>query len=841
MTLKLYQKKRDFDKTPEPKGKTKLKKKSSKKLLYLIQKHAASHLHYDFRLELSGVLKSWAVPKGPCLDPLVKRLAMHVEDHPLEYGTFEGIIPKGQYGGGTVMLWDQGTWICEDKNPKAAYEKGHLTFNLEGKKLKGRWTLIRIKNDNRTWLLIKSKDDYAKLLKKYDVTLEEPRSVVSNQSLEEISEHYTKVWGSKGLEKSKLKKKIDYTQEAQKKVITYHLPQSLFPKEVYPQLATLVNKPPLGTSWLHEIKLDGYRFIAFVQGKNVTLRTRRGHDWTALFPNITQALMELNISAAVLDGEIVVLDKHQHSNFQLLQNAIKGKDDQIFVYYLFDLIYYDHFNLSNLPLVNRKEILKLLIPPKNLILRYSEHLMGDGQVIFEKACALQLEGIISKNKDSIYKQVRTENWLKTKCIKRQEFIIAGYTQPRGKRSHFGALLLGTYNKQGELIYNGNVGTGFTESSLKEINTLLTQYKTPTMPFKKKPPGSSTATWIKPALVAEIEFSNWTDEGYLRHPSFKGLRQDKSPKTIYREKPHHLRTEISPNSKKGKAMTSSSFKLTHPEKILYPEAKVTKLDLATYYESIMPWILPYITNRPLTIVRCPENYHQCFYQKHITKGTPTALYGIDIKEKTKTEKSIYIKNGEGLLALVQLGVLEIHPWGSRIEKVEYPDMITFDLDPGEKVSWQRVVDAAFLIRDYLKQFKLESFVKTTGGKGLHVVIPIRPEYQWGDIKNFTHAFVEFLVQSHPAEYVSKMTKIKRVGKIYIDYLRNQRGSTAIAAYSTRARKGAPVATPLEWDELTSNRRDVEYTLKTLPKRLAEIKDPWRRFFKVKQSLRLKEFK
>jgi len=809
MSLKVYHKKRDFNKTPEPFGK---KTRAQKIQKYIIQKHAASHLHYDFRLELDGVLKSWAVPKGPCLDPSVKRLAMHVEDHPIEYGSFEGIIPAGEYGGGTVMLWDKGTWEFIGDNALKSYKKGDLKFKINGSKLKGEWKLININHNPKTWLLIKVKDKYAKSINEYDVTEEKPLSVVSGQDLDEIADQT-------------LSKKI------KKKILELKAHPASMLKLITPELCTLVTEAPDGDEWLHEIKLDGYRLISFIKQDKIKLLTRRHQDWTKQFSSIQIALKKLKLKNCILDGEVVILDKKQHSDFQLLQNSIKfGSED--FIYYIFDILYYDGYDLTKLPLIQRKEILQELIEDKEYAIRYSDHVLGNGPQVFAKACEMGLEGIISKQIASEYLQKRTQNWLKVKCSQRQEFIIAGYTTPSGGRKHFGSLLLAVYDDKQELIYCGNVGTGFTQKYLESLYSKFQKYKTNKVPFKTRPAASKNVTWLKPVIVCEIEFMTWTKDGILRHPSFKGIKNDKMAKQIKRELPKHL--------KKSK----STKTLSNPNKFYYPEDKITKLDLYNYYVQVKNWILPYLVNRALTLVRCPGGYaSSCFYQKHINSGTPKELHGVKIKNKNgKSEEYIYIDDEAGLLALPQLGALELHPWGSKIEKIEYPDIIIFDIDPAPDVSWSRVVEAAFAVKSQLDKLKLKSFVKTTGGKGLHVFVPIKPEYKWDDIKEFSHLLVQYLCMQHPKSYLSVMNKAKRKGKIFIDYLRNSRGATAVAPFSTRAKKHATVSVPLDWDELTKKIEDTTYTIKTLPKRLQnQKKDPWEKFFKIKQSLDLDKFK
>lgn len=833
MTLKKYHQKRNFKKTPEPYGK---KKSSGKKLLYLIQKHAASHLHYDFRLELDGVLFSWAVPKGPSLDPTVKRLAVHVEDHPIEYGSFQGIIPQGEYGGGTVMLWDTGEWECQDADLGAAYRKGHLTFLLKGKKLHGLWTLIQIKTDPKNWLLIKVADEYARPENDYSITEKMSKSVTTKQTMDQIAQQAGRVWGKSG--EAKTKKKIRLTLNVGEKIN--------FPKFIFPELATLVTDAPDGDDWLHEIKLDGYRLLCFLQNGKAKFVTRNQNDWTTKFPNLAQAVKHIPCKNAILDGEIVALDKKQRSDFQLLQNSIYEKDDSELIYFLFDLIYLNDRSLENVVILERKKILQTLIADCDPILHYSDHIIGNGKKVFTKSCRLGLEGIVSKYIDSYYSQKRTRDWLKIKCVQRQEFVIAGYTQPTGARRYFGSLLLGVYAKDKKLHYCGNVGTGFTEKSLASIWQQLKKYTSDNMPFAVRPAGSKNVTWLKPNLVAEIEFSEWTRDGSLRHPSFKGLRTDKPATQIIHEKPAAIEEKsMKPKSSHKKKPSSMPEELSNPERIMYPEQGITKRDLAEYYIAISDWILPYIADRPLTIVRCPQGRKKdCFYQKHLNEAIPQGIFPIPIKEKEGAMSDyFYLKKQTGLLSLVQIGALEIHPWGARVDDVDKPDYMIFDLDPAPDVPWPKVVAHALYVKEQLETLQLKSFVKTTGGKGLHIIIPIKRHYDWDDVKAFSHAIVEWIVTKKPADFIGVMTKSKRTGKIFLDYLRNQRGATAIAPYSTRARENATVATPIAWQELTGKLNPANFTVKTIPARLAKLrKDPWEDFYRSAQSLKaLRKFK
>lgn len=835
MSLNQYYKKRDFKKTPEPKGKV----AHEHSRLFVIQKHAASHLHYDFRIELHGVLKSWAIPKGPSLDPKVKRLAMHVEDHPVDYGSFEGIIPKGQYGGGTVMLWDKGTWEPLDENPYQAYEKGHLRFNLHAEKLKGRWDLIRFK-DERHWFLIKFQDEYAESEEDYDITHALTKSVLSNQSMEEIAKHYTQIWRHSGAEQVKSTKSKKKNSAKPTIILPEELSQADFPDFISPQLATLVDTPPEGSQWAHEIKFDGYRILAYKNGAKVILKSRNNKDWTSDLQPIADAVNQLPFEQIILDGEVTVLDAEGRSDFQLLQNSLQNKKQAPFIYFIFDLLYFNGYDLRGLTLLERKAILKNILTVNVPKLHYSDHIINEGKELYEHSCDYALEGIISKRIDGTYLSRRSKDWLKIKCVKRQEFVIGGYTPPQSARSHFGSLFLGVYDKRGGLNHVGNVGTGFNERTLNEVHQLLLENKAQSNPFTTKPPGATRAHWVNPVLVCEIEFTEWTKDNHLRHPSFKGMRLDKKATEVI----HEVETPVGKVKKEKSPAKSkkSRFIITNPDKVLYPEDNITKQDLLEYYEMVSDYILPYLSLRPLTLVRCPSDYNQCFYQRHYNKTTAKELYPIEDTEDEDQELYIYLKDKEGLFGLVQMGVLEIHPWGSTINHLEQPDIIVIDLDPAPDVPWSQVVNGAKEVRDNLAQYKLTSFVKSTGGKGLHVVVPILPEYDWDEVKEFTHIFVKFLEQLKPKEYISKMTKSKRGGKIFIDYLRNQRSATAISAYSTRARLHAPVSTPLSWEELSNRIEDNTYTIKTMPKRLKHLKeDPWRNFWTTKQSLRLDDFK
>ncbi|HBP89630.1 MAG: DNA ligase D [Nitrospira sp.] len=865
MGLKDYRSKRQFVKTPEPRG----RKHRGNGSLFVVQEHAASHLHYDFRLELDGVLKSWAVPKGPSLYPSQKRLAVHVEDHPVEYGSFEGNIPKDEYGGGTVLLWDRGIWVPRE-DPSLSYKRGRLKFHLKGEKLKGGWSLVRMRSgkNERNWLLIKEHDAHSFHNSQPDILETSPLSVATQRSLEEIAEN-SEING-KGNNRSRRrthtrpKKNPPSRSNAREKPLgspkisdPSKLPfasSSSQPTTFQPQLATLVKNPPAGEEWLHEIKFDGYRMLSMVKPGHIRLRTRNGKDWTNKFSVIAGALAELPVRQAILDGEILVLRPDGTSDFQALQNVLKGEASDPLVYYAFDLPYCEGYSLCRTPLLKRKELLRELIAslPADAAthIRYSDHIQGQGQDSFNQACRLALEGLISKQAMSPYRQARSKHWVKVKCQQRQELVIGGYTNPAGSRKYFGALLLGYYDEQGRLHYAGRVGTGFSDQRLARIYALLVKRQQARPPFFRLPfdRDLKKAHWVRPELVAEVEFFEWTREGVLRHPAFIGLREDKSAKEIKREMPM-ANDEVPFQRGRTSGRRSSShplaspedaeMPLSHPDKVLYPQQGITKRDLAEYYRRLAPWVLPHVAGRPLTLVRCPQGHQKkCFYQKHASDSLSDSIRQILIQEKGTKERNSYlvIDDVKGLLAFVQMGVLEIHPWGCLEDRIDRPDRLVLDLDPGPGVSWEQLIEGAHILKNRLLEDGVESFVKTSGGKGLHVVAPLVRRTTWDDLKKYTRMLAMETAQNHSAGFVATMSKTKRKGKIFIDYLRNGFGATSIATYGTRALSGAPVSTPLAWKELSSISSSQAFTLATLPARLKKIKsDPWKGFFDLRQSL------
>lgn len=878
MALEEYRRKRSFNVTPEPPPVVAKTKKRN--LSFVIQKHDATRLHYDFRLELDGVLKSWAVPKGPSLDPQDKRLAVEVEDHPLEYGKFEGRIPEGEYGAGEVIVWDRGKWTPE-KDPHEGLRKGKLEFHLDGEKLKGGWVLFRIRGregdrgGKNNWLLVKRNDEFVRPASEYDITEALPRSVKSGRAIGDPAKR-TRIWSSNRKsttgKQSSLKRAVAAKRKGAgrakrpaRKAKKSLSPEGLsgarrapFPKSLTPQLATLSAEAPRGAGWLHEIKFDGYRLLCRVQNGKAKLITRREQDWTHRYSDVAREAAELPVESALLDGELVALLPSGLSSFQALQNAGGNGAAANLVYYAFDLLYLDGYDLTRVPLVARKELLRQLLDQASTRrIQLSEHFTEDGPLFFKQSCRLGLEGIISKRADRPYMPGRSGEWLKTKCLGREELVIGGFTLSTALPRGIGALLVGYFDRK-QLTYAGRVGTGFTTATLLELRERLERIKQEECPFAAVPPKErrKDVRWVRPELVAEIEFTAWTDAGVLRHPSFQGLREDKTAASVGR--PASLRIaqnevqDDQPMAKKRSAKSSqrktskpsyslpasTSVKLTNLDRVLYPDIGLTKLGLATYYAQVAGWILPHVIGRPLSLVRCPEGQGgQCFFQKHPGKGTPEALERIKIREKDGIEDYVMIQNLDGLLSIVQMSVLEIHLWGSRGDRLEQPDRLIFDLDPDENLPWPRVIEGARLVRERLRKLDLESFVKTTGGKGLHVVVPISPRRQeWPAVKEFTRQIAESIVADQPKLYTANMSKAGRKGKIFIDYLRNDRGATAIAPYSTRRKPGAPVSVPLAWDELTSAIKSDHFNTSNLAGRLEGLaSDPWAEIDKIKQSL------
>jgi bifunctional non-homologous end joining protein LigD len=791
LDIETYNRKRDFSKTQEPKGR-KLKGKGDS---FVVQKHDASRLHWDFRLELDGVLKSWAVPKGPSLDPGENRLAMRTEDHPLDYGDFEGTIPKGEYGGGTVMLWDQGRWIPDPrKDPSKTIEEGHLHFTLEGDRMKGEWVMFRLKpkpgEKAEPWMLKKVTDDYADPDDGDALVDNCVTSVTTGRTMAEIAAGED-VWRSnRGGQKGGRGKR-----QASKAPPAFQ----------EPQLATLVDEVPPGNTWIHEYKYDGYRLLLAVGEGVATAWTRNGKDWSDKFKALVKAAARLP-AGCLIDGEAVAIDDDGKPSFQLLQATLKEQKGANLVFYAFDLLIDRGEDIRKLPNIERKERLAALLNGVNPPILYGDHVIGRGDELFREVCKAGGEGIVSKLASAPYKGTRARSWLKVKCIQRQEFVIVGWTES-DKRIGFRSLLLAAKEK-GKLTYVGKVGTGFNAKLMAELMEKMEPLAVDKAPVEVPRADRKGAHWIEPKLVAEINFAEFTDDGILRHPSFIALREDKPAKDVVKEVPQHLETKgataKAPKSKKagGAAAEDFGIEISSPERVIFPELGLTKKDLADYYAAIEPLIMIDAAKRPMTLIRCPGGRTgECFFQKH-DKGTfgPHVKH-IPIEESDGAiEDYLYFDDIRGLLASVQMGTIEFHGWGSKVEKVEYPDRLVFDLDPDVGLDFNKVKDAAVRLKALLEDLGLKSFPLLSGGKGVHVVVPLDQSKDWPTVKSFAERFSRAISEAEPQTFTANIRKVQRKGRIFLDWLRNQRGATAVMPYSARSREGAPVAAPVAWEEL-----------------------------------------
>jgi bifunctional non-homologous end joining protein LigD len=862
--LKTYRAKRHFGVTTEPKGKVTRKRGNA----FVIQKHAARRLHYDLRLELDGVMKSWAVTRGPSLVPGEKRLAVQVEDHPIAYNKFEGTIPQGEYGGGTVMIWDRGYWQPED-DPHKGLAKGHLAFTLDGEKLSGGWHLVRMhrrpgeKRDN--WLLIKQHDEAERSVRDKDILEEKPLSAVTGRTMDEIANGPKKEWQSNRTKTSQQK-----AQSSTAKKKTTAVPkrarsaaiklmrrtetlapavskrrsgvrQAALPAFVAPCLAALSDRAPDGNNWLHEIKFDGYRIQARLDHGRVKLLTRKGLNWTGKFPTVAAAIAKLPANSALIDGELVAEGSDGLSSFSLLQQDLKASRHDHMVFYAFDLMHFDGADLKPLPLVSRKNTLAKLLKGEPALgpLRLSESLTEAGTTLLRHACKMGLEGIVSKVADAPYRSGRGRDWIKTKCSGRQEFVVAGVVPSTADAHAVGALVLGLYEHD-KLHYAGRTGTGFTHAMARSLFRKLNALRTDKTPFETIPAeerGARKPIWVEPEMVVEVEFHGWTHGGRVRQASFQGLREDKAAKDVVHERAIAVASRAK-NVKRSAPIRNDDVSvagvhLTHPDRVYWDDAGITKRDLADFYVQVWNWMRPHLVGRPLALVRCPEGASgQCFFQKHAGPGIPTEHLHL-VPEKG--DKIIAVDGLDGLIALVQGGVLEIHTRGTTVDDRESADRLVFDLDPGPGTGWKDVVAAARDVRERLSALKLKSFLKTSGGKGLHVVLPVKST-PWEEVKAFTKAIAEAMEAERPDRYVSTATKAKRNKRIFIDYLRNSREATAVAPYSTRARAGAPVSVPIDWSELASLKAASQYTVKNLAQRLSrQRKDPWATIGRIRQSL------
>ncbi len=810
--LSAYHAKRNFRITPEPTGAIAV---PGERLRFVVQKHRARKLHYDFRLELDGTLKSWAVPKGPSLDPSEKRLAVQVEDHPLDYIDFEGDIPEHQYGAGHVDVWDIGNWEPLD-DPLAGYARGKLAFRLHGEKLHGRWVLVRTHlpgGSKEQWLLIKERDDAARPHAEFDITAAMPDSVL-------------------GRARRTHDANLQSTAPAKAKRA------ALF-DALSPQLATLVDEIPREGDWEYEVKFDGYRILARVDGKDVRMLTRDGQDWTAKLPAQVKAIRALELKSAWLDGEVVVLDKEGVPSFQLLQNAFSEKSDASIIYYLFDLPYLNGLDLRQLPLKERRRMLEqVLEQTDNAHLRYSAPLPEPPQKLLEGACRLSMEGIIGKRAKSPYAGTRNADWIKLKCRQRQEFVIGGYTEPQGTRKFFGALLLGVY-EDGMLRYAGRVGTGFDRALLHSLYRQMHALERKASPFARMPAGARRAEthWIAPRLVAEVSFAEWTEDGLLRQATFHGLRADKAASSIRREQAVSLPAERKKNAGATKAAAGQGIKITHPERVIDATSGATKLDLVRYYEEVAPHILPFLRHRPVYLLRCPDGVDgEHFFQKHLNRMAIPGIRALDPSLDPGHGPLMAIEDAQALAGAAQMGMMELHVCNADADDIDHPDCMVFDLDPDPALPWENVVEGAKLTRFVLDELGLRSFLKTSGGKGLHLAVPLARRHGWDEVAAFSRAVAAHMTRVLPHYFSARMGEKNRVGKIFIDTLRNRRQASIVSPYSVRARPGLPVAVPIAWEELGEISGPAAWTMSSLPAHLAgRSDDPWADYFQTRQAL------
>ncbi|WP_040262445.1 DNA ligase D [Pseudomonas massiliensis] len=878
--LQEYNRKRDFEATPEPSGKARPGKVQDAEhaLQFCIQKHDASHLHYDFRLELDGTLKSWAVPKGPSLDPRDRRLAIQVEDHPIDYASFEGHIPEGHYGAGDVIVWDRGVWQPEEE-PHKAFEKGRLKFRLQGEKLSGVWNLVRtgMSGSKQQWFLIKSHDEAARDHDQYDVLEAAPDSVISDRTL--VPRARGKAASTRMPAKTPSRSRSADTKPAtsvgrppassKKRGALEGAVAAPLPETLTPELATLVESAPAG-EWTYEIKFDGYRILARIDQGEVRLFTRNGHDWTARLPRQAQALKALGLESAWLDGEVIVNNDEGVPAFQSLQNAFESDQAQAIVYYLFDLVYLNGMDLSQAPLEQRRAALdKLLQANQDGGLRFSASFDEAATSLLDSACSLKMEGLIGKRLGSPYVSRRSNDWIKLKCKHRQEFVVVGYTEPRGSRSAFGALLLGLHDADsGELRYAGKVGTGFNEHTLKTIHARLQplEVKKPALANPPKGAEARGVHWLKPTQLAEVAYAEMTREGSVRHAVFHGLRQDKPATEIIQETPMDtakLKAEKASTKTTAKAASARTgargageakpaplkasrvgkheapageIRITHPDRVIDATSGTTKLQLAQYYAQVAAWILPHLERRPVALVRAPEGIAgELFFQKHAER---LKIPGIStLGSAFSGQPVMVVDNPQALLGAVQMSTVEFHTWNATSKDGQHPDRFVLDLDPDPALPWKAMVEATQLTLTVLDELGLKSFLKTSGGKGMHIVVPLKPKDDWESVKAFSHAIVSHLARLLPDRFSEVAGPKNRVGKIFVDYLRNSQGATTICAFAARTREGLPVSVPVSREEVAGLKGGNQWNIHNIHERLAEMEgnDPWEGYAKVRQTI------
>ncbi len=826
--LRAYRAKRDFTVTREPAGDA---PGAQQGLSFVIQKHWARRLHYDFRLELGGTMKSWAVPKGPSLDPHDRRLAVHVEDHPISYASFEGSIPAHQYGAGKVAIWDRGTWQPLG-NPRAGYRAGNLKFELRGEKLHGQWALVRIKGGDakeRPWLLIKHPDRFARAAADYSVVEELPDSVTARRS-------------------QRRRAAVAPGRPARRAAAAGpQLPgavRATLPRKLSPELATLVASVPADPgAWCYEIKFDGYRLLVRVDARKVRLLTRNGLDWSARFPALLKELTRLKLPSGWYDGEVVALNDQGVPDFGRLQTSFEDSQARAAILYLFDVPYHDGFDLRAVPLIARRELLAgILARRKSATVRFSAEFKEDPASILASACRLGLEGVIGKRADSPYRSRRSTDWIKLKCGRRQEFVIGGYTDPEGSREVLGSLLLGVYGADGALRYAGNVGAGFNGTALRSLAGPLKRLGTTRCPFAGTAKIPRRPHWLRPSLVAEVSFSEWTRDGRLRHPVFQGLRKDKDPKSIRREEavmPERVAKTSAPRSgapPKPAAAEASGVRLSHGERVIDAASKATKADLFAYYRAVGALLLPHLRNRPVALVRAPAGLKGAkFFQKHAGTASLAGISQLDARLDPGNPPMLQVDTLEGIAAAAQWNVVEFHTQNATAADYEHPDRMVFDLDPGEKAPWAAMCEGAQLLKALLAELGLTGFLKTSGGKGLHVVVPLQPDRGWDQVRDLAAAVTEHMAQTLPDRFVAKSGARNRVGKIFIDYLRNGRGSTTVAAWSARVRPGLGISVPLRWEELKSVKAADQWTIANAARRFKTGNAPWDAYESSRASL------
>lgn len=809
-----YKKKRDFEVTPEPVGGVSTDKPV---LSYVIQKHDARSHHYDFRLELEGVLKSWAVPKGPSLDPAQKRLAVKTEDHPLEYREFEGVIPSGQYGAGTMIIWDRGTWEPIGEAGKGL-QSGHLKFRLNGTKLQGNWVLVRMQGKagekQENWLLIKEKDDEAQVGEEKDVVDQLPGSVL---------------------------------ERSEDPLIPALAKPGPVPPQLAPQLATLVDKIPTDGDWSYEIKFDGYRILAHFADGEVSLFTRNGNNWTHRLGNLAAELRRLKVEPGWLDGEIVILGVDGTPDFAALQNAFESSRVGDIIYFIFDIPFYAGFDLRAVPLVARRELLKKVLSlAESGQIKFSDEFVGSGQEILQSACQMGLEGIMGKRRDSGYVSSRSANWIKLKCDRRQEFVVAGYTESKAAGRDIGALLVAYYDEEGHLRYAGKVGTGFDNKTLSMLKKKLSALAMDETPLHEKP-RDVKGHWVLPQLVAEVSFAEWTKDDRLRQAVYHGLREDLPASAVTRESVPATPRPMPPRqdriySKKVSPPVTSEYKITHPERIIDPESGLKKQDLAEYYLMAAPFLLPHLKDRPVSFLRAPSGVNgELFFQKHAETLHIPDLKRLDPALNPSHPAMIEVDSIKALMGAVQMNVIEFHTWNSTTNKINYPDRMVLDLDPGEGVDWSMMQQAAELTRTLLEELGLCSYLKTSGGKGLHIVVPLTPRDDWDTVRDFAKAVSQHLAAVLPDRFAPLSGPRNRVGKIFVDYIRNNKGATTAAAFSVRARPGMGVSVPCSWAELPNLTGGDHWKVSTIAERLESGQNPWAEYGKTRQTIKAKNRK